>query len=249
MTGTAQLIAQTGLTLEGILAMEEIGYAFHDNEDWSDPSKDITEPDEIGEFAGRLCYESWSRPNPKTSTNRGYLENIIEHKHFSTLEHSSVTFLFRGVSRSLTHELVRHRHFSYSQVSQRYVDQYYRKFVGHPLFDELGDWTKADIQYVTQQNHELYLQIQEELRRKGFTKKEANGAARQVLPEGTETAILVTGNLRSWREAIDKRYSEFADQEIRDLAELILPSLKKVAPNSFQDMELKDFMKHGGVQN
>ena len=73
------------------------------------------------EFAGRACYQSWSKPNPKTATNAAYLRHIIDVGHFSVLEHASVSFYITGISRSATHELIRHRHFSYSQLSQRYV--------------------------------------------------------------------------------------------------------------------------------
>ena len=75
----------------------------------------------LAEFAGRACYQSWSKPNPRTATNEGYLRHILEVGHLSVLEHGTVSFYLTGISRSLTHELIRHRHFSYSQLSQRYV--------------------------------------------------------------------------------------------------------------------------------
>src|SRR5438128_8989463 len=77
----------------------------------------------LAEFAGRACYQSWKKPNPATATNAGYLKHILEVGHLSVLEHGSVTFYLSGISRSLTHELIRHRHFSYSQLSQRYVPE------------------------------------------------------------------------------------------------------------------------------
>src|SRR5262249_12043524 len=77
----------------------------------------------LAEFAGRACYQSWRKPNPSTATNAGYLRHILEVGHMSVLEHGSVSFYITGISRSLTHELIRHRHFSYSQLSQRSVPQ------------------------------------------------------------------------------------------------------------------------------
>ena len=68
----------------------------------------------LAEFAGRACYQSWNKPNPATATNAGYLRHILEVGHLSVLEHGTATFYLTGVSRSLTHELIRHRHFSYS---------------------------------------------------------------------------------------------------------------------------------------
>ncbi|ESV60919.1 thymidylate synthase, flavin-dependent [Mycobacteroides abscessus MAB_091912_2446] len=75
------------------------------------------------EFAGRACYQSWSKPNPRTATNESYLRHVIEVGHLSVLEHASATFYITGISRSCTHELIRHRHFSYSQLSQRFVPE------------------------------------------------------------------------------------------------------------------------------
>src|SRR5436853_7888099 len=77
----------------------------------------------LAEFAGRACYQSWRKPNPATATNAGYLRHILEVGHLSVLEHGTVTFYITGISRSLSHELIRHRHFSYSQLSQRYVPE------------------------------------------------------------------------------------------------------------------------------
>jgi len=224
------LIASTRLEVND--APYVAGYVPHPNE------KDA---DELAEFAGRLCYRSWRRPNPATASNRGYLANILEHKHFSTIEHASATFLIQGVSRSLTHELVRHRHFSFSQVSQRYVDSSQEGFVDHPVLSGLDDVTRNMVRDQAAASVYAYEIIVGELMEKGYTKKEARGAARQVLPEGTLTDIVVTGNHRSWMEFIDKRYSVFADHEIRELAGLILVDLKRIAPNIYQGFELKTF--------
>src|SRR6185312_3029363 len=90
----------------------------HDDVAWS---TDADGGEALAEFAGRACYQSWKKPNPATATNAGYLQHILEVGHMSVLEHGSVTFYLTGVSRSFTHELIRHRHFSYSQLSQRYV--------------------------------------------------------------------------------------------------------------------------------
>src|SRR5690606_6234870 len=99
----------------------------------------------IAEFAGRVCYLSFGpdagfegghRLIAGRTTNREYLANILKVRHGSVLEHGVWTFLFEGVSRALTHELVRHRHFSYSQLSQRYVDESDVGFVLPPEIEE-----------------------------------------------------------------------------------------------------------------
>ncbi|NBQ42878.1 MAG: FAD-dependent thymidylate synthase, partial [Mycobacteriaceae bacterium] len=88
------------------------------------------------EFAGRACYQSWSKPNPRTATNAAYLRHIIEVGHFSVLEHATASLYITGVSRSCTHELIRHRHFSYSQLSQRYVPDGDARVVVPPGIDD-----------------------------------------------------------------------------------------------------------------
>ena len=201
--------------------------------------------DELAEFAGRLCYESWTRPNPATATNRGYLENIIKQQHFSVLEHASATFFISGVSRNLTHELIRHRHLSFSEVSQRYVDVSKFPWALHP---GLIDWLDTDLETddgredvirtldeVTKAAYELV--VNELIEHHGYSRKQARQAARHVLPSGLETKIVVTGNMRAWREVLAKRLSPTADAEFQQVAQKILVELQKIAPNTFQDFE------------
>src|SRR3989440_747445 len=95
-----------------------------------------TDGERLAEFAGRLCY--MSQHNPAKRETREYLENIKKQGHGSVLEHANYSILLEGVSRSLTHELVRHRAgFSYSQLSQRYVDESEANFVMPPAV--IGD--------------------------------------------------------------------------------------------------------------
>src|SRR5688500_11893212 len=90
-----------------------------------------TDGERLAEFAGRLCY--MSQRNPANRATRDYLENIKKQGHGSVLEHANYSLLLEGVSRSLTHELVRHRAgFAYSQLSQRYVDESDARFVVPP---------------------------------------------------------------------------------------------------------------------
>lgn len=189
--------------------------------------------DYLAEFAGRLCYQSWERPNPVTATNAGYLANIIGQEHFSVLEHSSATFYVAGVSRSLSHELVRHRHLSFSQLSQRYVDERDVDIVYPPGLDEN---TRDQINTLMPYVRRRYVDIVVALEKQGLTRKEARQAARSVLPNATETQFAVTGNMRAWRDVIKKRISLAADAEIRQLATEILRQLREIAPNTFQDM-------------
>lgn len=195
-------------------------------------------PDELAEVAGRLCYKSYDRPNPKTRTNLGYLSNILDHRHFSVLEHASATFWVGEASRTFTHELVRHRHLSFSQVSQRYVNEYKTGIV-IPEGIRDDDILVKELQDLDKHAKEVYLRIQSRLEAKGLEQKRRNQAARAALLGSQQTEIIVSGNMRAWREVIEKRNSEHADPEIRTFAKMLLEVLKEeVAPNTFQDMEV-----------
>jgi thymidylate synthase (FAD) len=194
----------------------------------------VTYADELAEFAGRACYESWDRPNPATATNQGYLDHILEVKHFSILEHASATFYITDVPRSFTHELVRHRHMSYSQLSQRYVDESEANLVLPPNGD---DWEADKIRQHFKASKRLYAELVEHREEiLGQPRKKAREAGRAVLPNATETRIVVTGNMRAWRELIQKRNTEGADAAFKLIAAELLRQLKGLAPNTFQDM-------------
>lgn len=217
-----------------------------------EPEGDGTAQDLI-EFAGRACYRSWGRPNAATASNAGYIGNIIAQEHFSVLEHGSVSFYIEHVSRSLTHELVRHRHFSFSQLSQRYVEITGNEdFVVPPLFDG-NDKAEAIMTQVWLMATRAYLALEEEasstLAELGVVgtaaRKQAREAARAVLPNMTPTSVVVTGNHRSWREFIAKRGTVHADAEIRELAVEVFQQLAYAEPNMYQDMKLTT-VNHGG---
>jgi len=198
----------------------------------------------LAEFAGRACYQSWSKPNPATATNRGYLRHILEVGHLSVIEHASATFYITGISRSLTHELIRHRHFSYSQLSQRYVPETDAEFVEpdivaedpelHRIFTDAVDASRTAY-------GKLLAGLDARLagQRTGSVRhKQARQAARSVLPNATETRIVVTGNYRAWRHFIAVRATEPADVEIRALAVACLRELQRIAPNVFGDFAI-----------
>jgi len=195
----------------------------------------------LAEFAGRACYQSWRKPNPATATNAGYLAHILEVGHLSVLEHGSVTFYFTGVSRSFTHELIRHRHLSYSQLSQRYVPERDAAMVEPSVIAEDPELHKKFVE-ATEASVRAYTELLEGLERRfadvpnaTLRRKQARQAARAVLPNATETRIVVTGNYRAWRHFIAMRASEHADVEIRELAVECLRQLQRVAPNVFSD--------------
>ncbi|MGQ0772817.1 MAG: FAD-dependent thymidylate synthase [Pseudonocardiales bacterium] len=198
----------------------------------------------LAEFAGRACYQSWRKPNPATATNAGYLRHILEVGHFSVLEHGTVSFYLTGVSRSLSHELVRHRHLSFSQLSQRYVPERDAAMV-EPDVIARDPELHARFLAATRASQQAYIDLLAGLEERfageqnaTLRRKQARQAARSVLPNATETRLVVTGNYRAWRHFIAMRATEHADVEIRAVAVECLRQLHKAAPNAFADFEI-----------
>ena len=198
----------------------------------------------LAEMAGRLCYMSFGKGR---KGNAEYLGHILESAHGSVLEHCVWNFIITGVSRSFTHELVRHRAgFGYSQLSQRYVDESESEFVepeciaGDPAMH--GLWLDA-----VQRSQRAYCTLSDALFEKfaniadkTLRRKMARQAARSVLPNATETKIFVTANARALRHFIELRCSEHAETEIRVVAGLVLKIMQAEAPNIFADYRLVD---------
>ena len=164
----------------------------------------------------------------------------------SVLEHGIWNFLFTNVSRSLTHELVRHRAgMSYSQLSQRYVDEANTDFIVPSIIEEdkelYEEWLSC-IAKCSDTYKSLTQKITEKLKKKGKTgtdlKKTARQAARSVLPNATETKIFVTGNVRSIRHFLEQRGNAAAEWEIRQLANIVLDVMMTEAPHLFGDYSL-----------
>ncbi len=204
---------------------------------------DSSDGERLAEFAGRICY--MSQHNPAKRTTADYLENIKKQGHGSVLEHAVYVVLIEGVSRSCTHELVRHRAgFGYSQLSQRYVDESHAAFVVPPAI--LGDaaleqaWeaqmTVAQEAYVkaVEGLMQRYGRIEDKVHRR----KMAREAARSVLPNGVETKIVASANARAWRTMLELRAGEGAEQEIRRMAVAVLRALQAEASAFFSDFEI-----------
>ena len=194
----------------------------------------------LAEMAGRLCYMSYGKGR---KTNREFLQHLVDVGHGSVLEHAVWSFLVTGVSRSFTHELVRHRHFSYSQLSQRYVNESESPYV-EP--DVIAADPALHAVWVAAVNaaREAYDRLVEGLVKRyasepdaTLRRKLARQAARSVLPNATETRIFVTGNARALRHFIEMRGSEAADVEIRKVALQVLGIMRREAPHLFADYE------------
>lgn len=212
----------------------------HLSVDWQGESSD---GERLAEFAGRLCY--MSQHNPAGRTTAEYLGNILKQGHGSVFEHATYVLLFEGVSRSLTHELVRHRAgFGYSQLSQRYVDESRAAFVMPPAVQGNAA-LEAAWEQAMESAHEAYVEAVDGLmaqyawvENKVHRRKMAREAARSVLPNATETKIVVSGNVRAWRTMLELRLGEGAEREIRRLAVAALELLRGESPALFGDFEL-----------
>jgi thymidylate synthase (FAD) len=203
---------------------------------------DASAGERLAEFAGRVCY--MSQHNPANRTTAEYLENIKKQGHGSVLEHAVYVLLIEGISRSCSHELVRHRAgFGYSQLSQRYVDESHAAFVMPPAImgderleaaweREVGHAQAAYVQAV-EALMERYAWVTDKVHRR----KLAREAARSVLPNATEVKIVVSGNARAWRTMLELRCGEGAELEIRRMAIACLRALQREAVALFSDFE------------
>jgi thymidylate synthase (FAD) len=207
---------------------------------WKGESSD---GERLAEFAGRLCY--MSQHNPAGRTTAEYLGNILRQGHGSVFEHAVYVLLIEGISRSCSHELVRHRAgFGYSQLSQRYVDESHAAFVMPPAI--LGDPAlEAAWEAQVRAAQEAYVASVGQLMTKYewvtdkvHRRKMAREAARSVLPNATEVKIVVSGNVRAWRTMLELRLGEGAELEIRRMAVECLRLLQREAPALFADFEI-----------
>jgi len=181
------------------------------------------------ETAGRTSYQSFEKQTE--NSYKSFIKMIVRNKHESVLEHATASFKISGISRALTHQLVRHRLCSFTQQSQRYVNEDNFNYI-EP--DDIKDNPSA---------HKIYIELMEQIRNRysqlrdlGIKKEDA----RFILPNSTESEIIMTANFRELRHVITLRGEKAAQWEIRRLVIEILRILKKEVPDVFQDMEIDE---------
>lgn len=187
------------------------------------------DPEQAVALAARLCYSPVSIGNLRErlsgSDIRGFLEKILSLGHLSVLEHASFTFGIEGISRVTTHQLVRHRVASFSQQSQRYVSHKDKFEVVVPpsvaANREMAERFAAQVREI----HRLYGEMVES----GIPAEDA----RYILPNATETKIIVTMNARELLHFFRLRCCDRAQWEIRAMAVEMLKLVKTVAPVIF----------------
>ena len=174
--------------------------------------------------AARICYDS----KPKDlDGERKFIRGLVSSGHTATIEHSSATFLLEDVSRVLTHELVRHRLFSFCQRSQRYEPS----FVTPDVL--LTENSNDEAQKIYNDAMDNAWKAYKSLLDLGLKAEDA----RFVLPNACTTTITVSGNFREWRNFLILRLSPRAQWEIRKAANIILDKLIEIAPSVFEDLK------------
>ena len=213
------------------------------------------EPDKVVAQAGKLCYSAVGVDEIAQKLTEEeiarYVNMLASIHHESPLEHVSFTFAIEGVSRVLTHQLVRHRLASYSQQSQRYVKLEQFEYIVPPAIEK-NEKAKALFIETMEKDQEAYNQIVDELINdkirefkkiydRDLTKKEYSAIekqaiedARYVFPNACETKIAVTMNARSLLHFFNVRCCNRAQWEIREMATEMLKECKKIAPALFK---------------
>lgn len=201
--------------------------------------------------AGKGCYDSYGKDGRSI---RAHISSLISSKHGSVLEHAHISLFLTGISRGLSHELVRHRHFNYSQRSTRYTAEEGAAIVLDPFYANLylnpkGPEDREVINHFIiscesgLNNYRLQVEMLNLWPFPGTTtekRKFIRGKARQLLPHALETRMTMTGNLRAWRHFIEERSSRHAEPEIRRLADLIFKTISPLAPYVFEDYKAEE---------
>ncbi|WP_130841662.1 FAD-dependent thymidylate synthase [Corynebacterium neomassiliense] len=198
-----------------------------------------TDTETLMEFAGRQCYKSFHRPNPETATTQSYLERtLFDQGHWSIAEHASVTLHITGVSRAFLTELTRHRHLSFSVQSQRFVDESDCNVVMPPAIrdnllhqDDIAAW-KTSLEHAIIQYQDTAEILEDDA---SLPRKQAREAARSVLPNAVETRMVVSGNLRAWKNVIALRTAPGVDAEMVEVMTLVRDQLATIAPTIFKE--------------
>lgn len=198
----------------------------------------------LTEFAGRLCYRSWTEGLNANVTkvrkdSEEYFANILGSRHGSVFEHAQFSFVFHNVSRVFTHELVRHRvGVAISQESLRYVRLTHLGFRIPDILDPI----RNEVIEIVEKLEEFQVTAAEQmgLDEDGVpfhVKKEVTSALRRLAPIGLSTGMLWSANLRTLRYCVEARTAEGAEEEIRTVFNTVGKIMKRECPLAFQDIE------------
>jgi thymidylate synthase (FAD) len=219
--------------------------------EYLDDQTRLRDSTQLCKTAGQTCYMSYGPRRTRNENAAAYIGRLTSAGHGSVLEHASFSFLLYGVSRSVTHELVRHRAGTgFSQQSQRYVSGAVLRFVERPeyqedealhrLFEERADRAAAEYEAMAEQ----LLDRQEggasmlTADYKTDARKKVQQTARSLLPNETEAPMVFTANVRALRHIIEMRADAHAESEIRTLALRLFLCAFTADPILFGDYEI-----------
>jgi thymidylate synthase (FAD) len=190
-------------------------------------------PELLIEDAARVCYDSFEKKAPGSHVR--IIDHLIRSGHESVLEHASVTFRVGGVSRTLTHQLVRHRLASYSQRSQRYVKETESDYVMPPSIRSMK--TNATAIHIFNNCMQQCWDAYNTLLKMGIKGEDA----RFVLPNACCSEIIMTMNFRELRHFFKLRTSTHAQWEIRGMAKEMWNQVMRIgAANVFGDIRFEE---------
>lgn len=219
--------------------------------EYLDDPTELPGSSQVAKTAGQLCYASFGVRRTKNEDAASYFERLTSAGHGSVLEHANFSFLLYGISRSVTHELVRHRAgVGISQISQRYVSGNVLRFVERPeyqedeglheLFEERID--RAASEYAGMAERLLGRQVEGSAMlsadQKTDARKKVQQTARSLLPNETEAPMVWTANARALRHVVEMRADAHAESEIRALALRVFLCARMADPVLFGDYEL-----------
>lgn len=220
----------------------------------NDPVK-LSPAETLCKTAAQLCYMSFGPKRTHNQEAAKYFNNIKLSGHGSVLEHANFSFLLYGVSRSLTHELVRHRAgVAFSQVSQRYVSGKVLRFVERPEYQNNPSLHERFLKRINAAaaEYESLAQALQAMQSAGDVnvslvedsktdlRKKVQQVSRSCLPNETEAPIVVTGNMRAWRHIIEMRANPHAEVEIRRAIFKVFECLQEAAPIIFNDYKVEE---------
>lgn len=199
--------------------------------------KHTQNPEEVVATAAKLCYASCDVDalveKVSAADQAKFIERLMAMNHLSPIEHASFTFSIEGVSRALLAQITRHRIASFSVRSQRYVSQEKGfDYIIPPAIEKLGEDAVLEFENQMKTISTWYKDWQEKL---GGSKESSNEDARFVLPNATETKMIVTMNARELLHFFELRCCERAQWEIREVAWRMLEKVSAVAPNLFKN--------------
>lgn len=202
---------------------------------------DSVDPDEMPVRAARVSHNQDSRVGADVEKDEKLMSYLVEHKHWSPFEHMSATFLVE-CPIYVAREFMRHKSLSFNEVSARYTSNFlgevhlpksFRKQAEKNKQSSAGDIDKQfTASEIVLEAYGAAMRAYKQLQELGVAREQA----RMVMPVGHMTKFYATGNIRSWKHFCDLRLSPDAQQEIRDVAEMIKEELVKIYPRTAKAM-------------